>query len=505
MWEELLSRTGKFLSSLRVRTLHYWRKLVPPITLKRRGDIQVQLRDSSTPDFDYFVLVLLSCAIATFGLLTDSPATIIGAMLVAPLMSPVIGVGLASITGDSQLLRAAAGALLRGAILAILLAFVLTWSNSNLPFISLQELPGEVMMRTRPSPIDLGIALAGGLAAAFALAQPNLSAALPGVAIATALMPPLCTGGVALALNDRNAAMGAALLFITNAVTIAFAAMLVFFALGFSPRRVEGGPRLPRSLVISATLTVLLILPLAYYSTQFVRQASQDRQINIIVREAVENLGAELDTFDTNREGGVLKIDIDLRTAVTLVHEDVVGLQNEITFRLHDELGIEDPVAITVDQDLVAKLDPAVPPTPTPTFTPTRTSTPGPSPTATPTPTSTSTATSSPTATPSPTFTNTPTHTPTVTPTPAIIKVVNTFPSVCASLRQSPGGPEIARIRAGDILTKLYGYEIVDGLVWFEVQDDEGRVGWLPEACTLVITLTPTITPSLTPTVVDGP
>ena len=69
---------------------------MPPVSLEQRADVQVQLREASAPDFDYFVLVFLSCMIATFGLLIDSAATIIGAMLVAPLMSPILGIGLAS-------------------------------------------------------------------------------------------------------------------------------------------------------------------------------------------------------------------------------------------------------------------------------------------------------------------------------------------------------------------------------------------------------------------------
>ena len=108
----------------------------------------------------------LAATIATYGLLQGSAAVIIGAMLVAPLMSPVIGVGLASITGDEKLLRDALRALLQGALLAGTIAFLLTWINSFLPFISLQadSLPNEVMSRTHPSPIDLAIALAGGMA-----------------------------------------------------------------------------------------------------------------------------------------------------------------------------------------------------------------------------------------------------------------------------------------------------------------------------------------------------
>ncbi len=199
------------ISKVRVRIRFYLRKILPPPDRERRAEVQLALREQSEPDFDYFVLVLLSCTIATFGLLIDSAATIIGAMLVAPLMSPILGLGLASIRGDTILLRNATSALARGAVLAILLSAFITWTNIQLPFISLLEIPAEVLARTRPSPIDLGVALAGGLAATFALVQPNLSATLPGVAIATALMPPLCAIGVGLALGDWEVAGGGGL------------------------------------------------------------------------------------------------------------------------------------------------------------------------------------------------------------------------------------------------------------------------------------------------------
>ena len=92
----LREKIAYWFSRFKLRVRFYSRKTLPPVTKERVSEVQVQLRDSSTPDFDYFVMVLLSCMIATFGLLIDSAATIIGAMLVAPLMSPILGIGLAS-------------------------------------------------------------------------------------------------------------------------------------------------------------------------------------------------------------------------------------------------------------------------------------------------------------------------------------------------------------------------------------------------------------------------
>lgn len=500
--------------SLRVRLVFWWRRLVPPIALERRGEVQVMLRQQSSPNFDYFLLVFLSCTIATLGLLVDSAAVIIGAMLVAPLMSPIIGLGLSSITGDEKLLRESALSLLTGALLAIALATIITLGNGLLPFATLQELPGEVLSRTRPSPIDLAIALAGGIAAAYAIAQPHISAALPGVAIATALMPPLCAAGVGLALGSMDVALGALLLFVTNSVTIAFASTLVFFALGFSPRlgeRRAGGSRVPRSLRISAGLTAVLLIPLAYYSITFIQEGTENRLINEVVRQEVESFGgAELVELNYNRsqttEGETfLDMNITVRTSDALRLEEVQDLQANIADQLA-QAGIENQagVAIVVNQVIAERLDPLVPPTATNTPTLTATSTPGPSPTATRTASATPTHTSTATETPTATATFTATVTPTGTPTPAGARVVRIQPPELVLL-QFPGGPIIATLRNNQALTVLHNRQTYDGLVWIQVEDEDGRVGWVPEFFIFYFTPTPTDTATPVPTNTPAP
>ncbi|HLA97014.1 MAG TPA: DUF389 domain-containing protein, partial [Anaerolineales bacterium] len=472
------------------------------------GEVQALLRQASHPDFSYFILVVLSSVIATLGLLTNSAAVIIGAMLVAPLMSPIIGLGLASISGDSHLLGDAAKALLRGAALAVLISFLLTWTNTRLPFVVLQgqDLPGEVLARVRPSPIDLGIALAGGLAAAFALAMPNISAALPGVAIATALMPPLCTVGIGLALRRWDVAAGASLLFITNAVTIAFAANLVFFALGFSPRFQDGTRRLPRSLLLSAFLTMGLLVPLTYLSVQFVTQANRDRFISHVIAETVAEMkNSELVEWESEQAGDVLKLSLTVRTNTPLSYDDSVSLQKAIGAGLQGAgiLSQEESIQVAVNQVLTTRLDPLIPPTLTPTFTATLTPTPGPSVTPTSTATPTATHTPTPTETATPTLTPTATPTATATPTPAQAQVyISYLPAL--QLRQWPGGPPIGpTLRERATLTVLYGIEIVNGLAWVEVRDSEGRVGWIPQV--YLVLVTPTSTRTSTPTFTSTP
>ena len=460
--------------SLRSIILFAFRKVVKPVTLERRAEVQVQLRDSCTPDFDFFLLVVLSAVIATLGLLTDSAAVIIGAMLVAPLMSPIIGIGLASLTGDARLFRDSGVALVRGAFLAILMAVLLAWVNRSLPFITLQELPAEVTSRTRPSPIDLTIALAGGMAAAFALAMPSISAALPGVAIATALMPPLCVIGIGIAMGRWDVAGGAGLLFLTNAVTIAFAAMLVFFALGFSPGR-KSGRRAPRALFVSAGFTLILLVPLTLLSARFFHDASENRQINSVVGTQVATMGAVLMDLNVVQQGDTLHMTVPLRVSRQLSYQDVVNLQENVALQL------QRPVSIVVNQIVAAQLDPLIPPT----FTITPTA-------ATFTPTTTYTPTVTVTYTPSPTpIPPTPTATPQLAQIPR-----NGFQT--KDLVQQPGGPSIGQVRPGDFVTVLYETRVYDGLVWWQVRDAEGRIGWLPQIDMAVVTYTSTPTETAT-------
>jgi uncharacterized hydrophobic protein (TIGR00271 family) len=452
-----------------MQIIYFLQKLIRPLNADEKIVVTQEIRASASSSFDFFLLVVLSCSIATLGLITNSPAVIIGAMLVAPLMSPIIGIGLSSITGDSVLARNSLIALARGAVLAVLLSALMTIINIRLPFVVLQELPSEVLSRIHPSPIDLVIALAGGLAAAYALTRPNISAALPGVAIATALMPPLCTVGIGIALGHWEVAGGAFLLFVTNAITIAFAAALVFFLRGFSPDTHIVNRRLPRTLVVSALITLILLIPLTYYSVQFFQQANENRHINEVVKAEVARLKAELMDMDLSYSADDIDMILTVRTSTALRYEQVTALQKAIVD------GLQRPVSLRVNQVFTEQLSPLIPPTPTQTPTLTPTNTPGPSPTMTPSPLP-------------PTVTPTLTHTPTATP--GLSQVINTgLPRL--QIYQAPNGPVIGQIRAGQTLTLLYGRSESGGLIWVEIMDSEGRVGWIPEIYLTTVTATP--------------
>lgn len=213
------------------------------VSLEKKRDIYLQVSRSATLiDFSYWAQVLFSAGIATLGLALNSPAVIIGAMLISPLMGPILATGMSLATGDFVLATRAAVNLFLSCLVAILLAFVLV---SLLPF---KEVTGEIASRTQPNTLDFVIALFSGAVGSIAVCKEvkGVVTSIPGVAIAVALMPPLCVVGyglgVALSLSAEDGtriARGGMLLFVTNLVAIIFTAMVVFVALHIDTKEVK--------------------------------------------------------------------------------------------------------------------------------------------------------------------------------------------------------------------------------------------------------------------------
>lgn len=261
------------------------RKVIPSLPRENRRDVYVKLRENATPDFDYTVLITLSAAIAALGLILNSPAVVIGAMLVAPLMSPIVATGMALILGDARFLRFALGSAVRGAIIAIVVGILVGLLPGD-------NMTAEVLARTQPSLIDLGVALFSGLAGAFALTYWEASGALPGVAIAAALVPPLASVGISFADGDWRRGLGALLLFATNYITIALAAAFVFGVFGFRPNRTAKSSRRVRFNSGRIALLAFLIVGLILTPTTISLYREQTRR-EIIEKELTDYFGAD--------------------------------------------------------------------------------------------------------------------------------------------------------------------------------------------------------------------
>lgn len=283
---------------------------------ERKAELYLELAKSTTlTDPDYWLQTLFAAGIATLGLVLNSAAVIIGAMLISPLMGPILAGGLALATGDVLLGLRSALNLLLSCLVAIGFAFLLV---TVLPF---KETTNEIAVRTHPNTLDLAIAFFSGAIGSLAICKEvkGVVTSIPGVAIAVALMPPLGVAGygfaVALGLSGDEGlrvAFGGGLLFLTNLVAITFTAMIVFLALHIDTPNVKermeewhqsdsqsirlrylvsqlpgvAGVRqigsLPGRVAMILTILVLILIPLSRSFNQLKSELGAQRQENRI-------------------------------------------------------------------------------------------------------------------------------------------------------------------------------------------------------------------------------
>jgi uncharacterized hydrophobic protein (TIGR00271 family) len=222
----------------------------------------------------WWVMLLLSVAIATFAVLQDSTAVVIGAMLIAPLMTPILGLSGAIVNGWARRAASSLRLVALGTLGGIVLSAVLArW----LPVLASLDTNSQVTSRTSPTLLDLLIAVAAGAAGAFATVNTRVAPSIAGVAIAVALVPPLSVVGITLSAGRTDDALGALLLFLTNFVSIVLSAALVFVLGGFADPRVLR----VRSRAVLVTmapfvaLALVILVPLVYTGSGIVSRANQ--------------------------------------------------------------------------------------------------------------------------------------------------------------------------------------------------------------------------------------
>ncbi len=455
------------------------------LNLEQRAEAYARIRRSARPDADFFVLIALSAMIAGLGLIISSPAVVIGAMLVAPLMSPMIGTGLSIVLGDTRFLRLSLGAVVRGVILAIfvgMLAGLLHWHEPLTP---------ELLARTQPTLIDLAIAIFSGMAGAYALSHSDAAGALPGVAIAAALVPPLATVGITLTNGLYQQSLGALLLFTTNFVAISAATAVTFLILGFRPTAAQKARRevQQRSVQIALLLVVIMALLLTVFTYRLAQDAAYEANMRALVEDKVtEVTGGRVVSpedliivGDITNQTAPLVMDLTVRSTQSIPYLQVKELQDAISIGLQREVGL------TMTVIRVTNLNPEVPPTFTPTPTAINTSTPGPTPTNTLTATATPLPTNTPTAVPSDTSTPLPTETPMIVPTDTAVPTPTPRTAVINSpyglnLRAEPGtdGTILAFLAPDTVVVLLNGQKTADNLTWQQIEA-EGQTGWVSD------------------------
>jgi uncharacterized hydrophobic protein (TIGR00271 family) len=219
------------------------------------------LRENSQVSQSYLVLMALSTIIATFGLFGNSSPVIIGAMILAPLMSPIISLAMGVLRQNERLIKESLLTIGYGLLVGYVFAVLITWLTPlNTP-------NSEIVARIRPNLLDLGVAAASGIAGAYAHSKKEVAKTLAGVAIAVALVPPLSVSGIGLGWGDWSVFFGALLLLATNLAGMVLAAALTFLFLGFSPFRLAR-----KGLLISLFFVALISAPLGFGFSRMVKE-----------------------------------------------------------------------------------------------------------------------------------------------------------------------------------------------------------------------------------------
>ncbi len=305
---------------------------LPRATAEEFKGLFSTLRKNARLTTPYVVMMILSTVIATFGLFGNSSPVIIGAMILAPLMSPIVSFSMGVVRYDVNMLKYGIKTILIGTLVSLLFAALVSL------IIPLRIVTSEIGARLSPNLLDLGIAVASGVAAAYAHAKEEIAKTLAGVAIAVALVPPLAVAGIGLGWFDWEVFSGAFLLYLTNLAGIIMFGGLTFLVLGFAPfRRARAG------LIYTMIIIVLVCIPLTF-SFNRIRQEAR-------ITEMLE--GSEFGDMRMTdvrvRFGENPSVSLRLISSSSIEDEQIIQLKREIEHQVGKEIRLEVITAMEFD------------------------------------------------------------------------------------------------------------------------------------------------------------
>ncbi len=311
-----------------------------PPTMAERRQIEVDVHRAARISNAYFILLMCSCGIAALGLLQSSAAVVIGAMLISPLMAPIIAMGLALATLQPLKFERASVALAAGAVASVLTSAAIVWLSP------LKEVTPEILARTRPTLLDLAVAALSGVVGVYVTIT-RRGAVIAGVAIATALMPPLAVTGYGLATGAWRIAGGSFLLFLTNVVAILGAVFAVARGYGFKPRK----GRQARWEEVALVVTILVLAtPLGFSLRSIVVEARETHR----ARSAIEDIFKGVSPQVTNLSVKLSKDRISQVRAVVITRRFVRDASKSISAKLGGAPVVQVEQILTADAEQAA-------------------------------------------------------------------------------------------------------------------------------------------------------
>ena len=282
------------------------------------------LREESKLNSTFMTLLILATMIATFGLYINSASVIIGAMLLAPLMQPIVGVSMGLLRQDSTLLMNGAKSIGVGVVAVLFSAMLISW------LLPLAQLTSEMHGRLSPTLLDLFVAIISGVAAAYAKSNEKIVGSLAGVAIAVALVPPIAVAGIGLGWGEWSMFSSAFLLFITNLVGIILAASLTFLMLGFSPVSVA-----KKGLMYALLLVGLVSIPLSLSFIKMKHNIDVTQQLSAF-ETTIENKSIYLKNIEIHGK----EVRCEVIASDILSKEEKVELKRRISHEVGEEVNV---------------------------------------------------------------------------------------------------------------------------------------------------------------------
>ena len=314
---------------------------------ERKLEIVREIKEGSQPSRSFYILLLAASLIASFGLMANSTAVVIGAMLVSPLMTPILGMSLALVRGSGKWFWRATQAEVFGVMLAIGVAALFGLLPMNL------EATPEMLARTQPNLLDLLVAVLAGFAGAYALIDERISPALPGVAIATAIVPPLANTGLCLGLGAYAGAWGSFLLFFANFISILLVASAVFLAAGLASEFLSKSPwDLIRRFAWATLAFLVLIVVLSNALIEIVQARKMDSAIKQVLTVELANLYASLDREIHKTQNNEVNILATVRAPRIIPPDEVGKIQEALSRRLKKPINLI--VRTTIASDMSA-------------------------------------------------------------------------------------------------------------------------------------------------------
>ena len=249
----------------------------PHASKERYAALFTNLREEGMTSSTFVILLILATVIATLGLFINSSSVVIGAMILAPLMQPIVSLSMGVLRQDENLSKNSMKTIVYGILITLFTAMLIAY------FTPIREMSSEMAARLSPTILDMLIAIASGVAAAYAKNDEKISASLAGVAIAVALVPPLAVSGIGLGWGDLHMFLNALLLFLTNLIGIVLAGAVTFLFLGFAPIRVA-----KKGIIIWSLIALLVAVPL-YHSFETMKEGASIRSALLHVKFTIND------------------------------------------------------------------------------------------------------------------------------------------------------------------------------------------------------------------------